>query len=143
MFQLIKWFEIPVADMNRAINFYSKVFTFIQFDLTEFNGVAHAIFKPSNKTSDFQMSGALVENRNVNDQKTGAILFFNGDLGMTDILERITKNGGEVTLGKTLIKNRLQDGSVIVPKTLIDQNVGYVAYFYDSEGNKMGLYSNS
>ena len=62
---------------------------------------------------------------------------------MSVTLEKIEENNGCIISPKTLIKNISKEGNVIIPKTLIDGNTGYFAYFTDSEGNKMGLYSNS
>ncbi len=141
MAKLIRWFEIPVKDFKRAVKFYTKVFR-VDFIFEEFRGVPHAIFK---NTSDnqFEISGALVELKDFPENNIGSVLFFNADSGMDDILQRVEENGGEILLKKTLIKNSTEDGKVFIAKTLIDNNTGYFAYFLDSEGNKMGLYSNS
>jgi predicted enzyme related to lactoylglutathione lyase len=32
-------------------------------------------------------------------------------------------------------------GNIIMQKTFVSESVGYVAMFYDTEGNKIGLYS--
>jgi len=141
MAKLIRWFEIPVKDFKRAVKFYTKVFR-VDFIFEEFRGVPHAIFK---NTSDnqFEISGALVEVKDFPENNIGSVLFFNADSGMDDILQRVEENGGTILLRKTLIKNATEDGKVFIAKTLIDNNTGYFAYFLDSEGNKMGLYSNS
>jgi predicted enzyme related to lactoylglutathione lyase len=141
MAKLIRWFEIPVKDFKRAVKFYTKVLR-VDFIFEEFRGVPHAIFK---NTSDnqFEISGALVEIKDFSENNLGGVLFFNADSGMDDILQRVEENGGKILLKKTLIKNSTEDGKVFIAKTLIDNNTGYFAYFLDSEGNKMGLYSNS
>ena len=43
------------------------------------------------------------------------------------VLDRIEKAGGKVT----------------IPKTLIDKQIGYMAFFIDTEGNKIALHSNA
>lgn len=141
MAKLIRWFEIPVKDFKRAVKFYSKVLR-VEFIFEEFRGIPHAIFKNSGEIN-FEISGALVEVKDFPEHHLGGILFFNADSGMDDILERVEQNGGKVLLKKTLIKNSTEDGRIYIAKTLIDNNTGYFAYFLDSEGNKMGLYSNS
>ena len=78
-----------------------------------------------------------------NEEQIGPILFFDANAGMTDIIENVEEHGGKVLLKKTLIRNVSVDGSFIIPKTLIDGKMGYFAYIMDSEGNKLGLYSNS
>lgn len=141
MAKLIRWFEIPVKDFKRAVKFYSKVFR-VDFIFEEFRGIPHAIFKNTGD-NHFEISGALVEVKDIPENSMGGILFFNADSGMDDILQRVEQNGGKVLLKKTLIKNSTEDGKIFIAKTLIDNNTGYFAYYLDSEGNKMGLYSNS
>jgi predicted enzyme related to lactoylglutathione lyase len=141
MAKLIRWFEIPVKDFKRAVKFYSKVLR-VDFIFEEFRGIPHAIFK-NISDNPFEITGALVEVKDFPENTLGGILFFNADSGMNDILERVEQYGGKVLLKKTLIKNSTEDGRIYIAKTLIDNNTGYFAYFLDSEGNKMGLYSNS
>lgn len=141
MSKLIRWFEIPVKDFKRAVKFYSKVLR-VDFIFEDFRGVPHAIFK-STSDNPFEISGALVEVKDFPENNLGGVLFFNADSGMDDILQRVEENGGKVLLKKNLIKNSTEEGKVIIAKTLIDNNTGYFSYFLDSEGNKMGLYSNS
>jgi uncharacterized protein len=139
---LVVWFEIPVFNFERAVEFYSNVFRNIKLELTEFSGIRHAIFK-SGVGSPLQMSGALIEYKEKPKEHVGPVLYFDANLGMSHIMENIKTYGGEILLEKTLIRNYRQDGTIIIPKTLIDNQHGYYAYFLDSEGNKMGLYSNS
>jgi predicted enzyme related to lactoylglutathione lyase len=61
---LLNWFEIPVKDFYRAMKFYSHVFRHIRFEIREFNGVSHAVFRPANESIPFAMTGALVEDVN-------------------------------------------------------------------------------
>jgi hypothetical protein len=62
---------------------------------------------------------------------------------MSSVLERVELCGGTIIQGKKLIRNEMSDGRFIIPKTLIDGNVGYFSHFKDTEGNQIGLYSNS
>lgn len=142
MISIISWFEIPVRDFKRALNFYSNVFG-IDIDVFMFSGIPHGVFR-ADPEHPGEITGAIVETKDMPDKNVGPVIFFNANPDMSEILENIKENGGEVLLTKTLIKNiNSEDGKVIIPKTLIDANVGYHAYFYDTEGNKMGLYSNS
>jgi len=139
--KLVCWFEIPVFDFKRALQFYSGIFSGVDFDVTEFNGVPHAIFKPKFPGTELAMAGALVEYKDTQEKTRGPILFFEVSYGMDKVISLIKERGGQVIKEKALIKNKEQDGRTIIPKTLIDGNVGYYAYFLDTEGNKMGLYS--
>ena len=46
---------------------------------------------------------------------------------MENILDKIGENGGQVAM----------------PKTHISPEIGYMAFFIDSEGNKVALHSNN
>ncbi|MDQ3189957.1 MAG: hypothetical protein M3Q58_00020 [Bacteroidota bacterium] len=135
---LVSWIEIPAIDFHRAVKFYSKVFR-IDFTMEEFHNLPHAIF-PANESPG--VNGAIVETKMDQVLGNGPVLFFS-TFDMPSTLDLIENNGGKVLQHKTLIKNTTKEGEVTIPKTLIDGNVGYFAYFKDSEGNKMGLYSNS
>ncbi len=142
MTNIISWFEIPVKDFKRALGFYSKVFG-IDIDIFMFNKVPHGVFR-INPEHPGEITGAIVETPDVPDKNAGPVIFFNANPNMSEILKNIRTYGGEIIRTKTLIRNiNSEDGKVTIPKTLIDNNVGYYAYFYDTEGNKMGLYSNS
>jgi predicted enzyme related to lactoylglutathione lyase len=141
--QLLNWFEIPVKDFHRGMKFYSQVFRHIRFDIMEFNGISHAVFRPTSEDKAFHMTGALVEHSEKAEHHNGPVLFFTISEGMGSVLERVELCGGTIVQNKKLIKNALEDGRVIIPKTLIDGNVGYFSHFKDTEGNRIGLYSNS
>lgn len=136
--QFFSWFEIPATDFLRATDFYEKVFN-VKISKTKFNGVSHGIFQ----LKEGQTSGAIVNVEALPEKGYGPVIFFNGYGNISLILENVVDHGGTIIKKKTLIKNLMEDGSSVIPRTLIDGAVGYYAYFYDSEGNKMGLYSNS
>jgi uncharacterized protein len=142
MESLVMWFEIPVSNISKAASFYQEVFPNIKFDFADLTGKPHAIFKSVIGSTQLKLTGALVEHRDKPEHVYGPVIFFNGNLGMNQTLSRIKEHGGSVVQEKTLIKNIDDDGTVVIPKTLIDGNYGYFAYFKDPDGNKMGLYSN-
>ncbi len=136
--QKIRWFEIPANDFNRATYFYSKVFG-LDLNIVELNGIKHGIFQ----LAEGQITGAIVDNGGT-EIRTGVVLFFDGDPSISDLEAKIVANGGKILVSKTLIKNKTEEGKYIIPKNFIDgSNLGYFAYFLDSEGNKMGLFGNS
>jgi predicted enzyme related to lactoylglutathione lyase len=57
---------------------------------------------------------------------TGSIIYLNANPDLQNVLDRIEKAGGKVTM----------------PKTDIGQN-GFMAFFTDTEGNTMALHSNN
>ncbi len=138
MADFITWFEIPTKDFDRAHTFYRNVFN-KQMDIFEFSGIRHGVFK-----LEGQLTGAIVESKNKDSDQYGPVIFFNANPDMSEIIDLVKENGGKVLQPKTLITNtRSADGMAEIPKNLIDGNIGYFSYFEDSEGNKMGLYSNS
>lgn len=138
MRQNIVWFEIPANDFFRATVFYYKVFGF-KIEEMEVNGIKHGFFQ----FKKGQIKGAIVEYKE--EIKGGPILFFDGTPSIRDLEKRIVENGGEILVSKTLIKNQnTESGDCILPNNFIDgKDIGYFAYFKDSEGNKMALYANS
>jgi len=135
---LLKWFEIPAFDFDRAVNFYSNVFN-VEIERYNFNGEPHGVFS----TGTGSVSGAIVKSEKENFDHSGPVLYFSAETDMSSVTEKILESGGKIVKPKTLIKNVIQEGVAIVPKNLIDNQVGYFAMFLDSEGNKMALYSNS
>ena len=136
--QFIRWFEIPANDFNRATQFYINVFG-VKLNMVELNGVKHGIFQ----LSEGQVTGAVVDYGNA-EIKSGVVLFFDGDPSISDLEKKIVEYGGQILVSKTLIKNKTAEDQYIIPKNFIDgSNLGYFAYFLDTEGNKMGLFGNS
>lgn len=116
----VVWFEIPVADMPRAAAFYEGVFG---YKLT-----AHDMGPRQMAMFDMQPSfpgigGALVKEATFVPAYTGTLVYFS----VADIPGTLAK----VTAGR---------GKVLVPATDIGE-YGAVAYFEDSEGNRVGLHT--
>ena len=118
----INWFEIPVTDMKRAKHFYQVIFS-IHMDETEMMGMQMAFF-PYEMGSG-KASGALVQGGQRMPGDKGALIYLNANPSMDVILELIPQMGG----------------IVLMPKTQISPEVGYIALFTDTEGNKLGLHS--
>jgi predicted enzyme related to lactoylglutathione lyase len=71
------------------------------------------------------VSGALVQSENHIPSAEGVVLYLNANPDMSPVLERIAQEGGHIVL----------------PKTLISPEIGFMAFFIDTEGNKVGLHS--
>jgi len=117
----LSWFEIPVANMKRAISFYEAVFG-ITVDLQDFGGVLMG-FLPRPDTME-AASGALIKYESYIPSQEGALLYFNAD-DITACLERVRTAGGRVMQNKTQIS----------------EEHGYMGVFVDSEGNRVALHS--
>ncbi len=119
MANAINWFEIPVSDMPRAVAFYSAILG--------------AQISADPASPGYQMAmlpyqdgvgGALLCGEGYVPSVSGALLYLNGGDDLNDVLSRVDAAGGQV----------------LTPKTNIGEN-GFVGFFLDSEGNKIGLHS--
>ena len=114
----VVYFEIPVIDMERATRFYSTVFNF-KFDTTIIDKNEMALFPFTEEKSG--ISGALAKGEIYKPTKDGVLIYFN-TANMDETLRLANTNGGKI----------------LYPK--IDNNIGLVAEFEDTEGNRIALY---
>lgn len=117
----VGWFEIPTADMDRAIKFYETVFdckldrnTMGEFDMAWF-------------PFDDEMKGAggsLVHHEMYIPSEKGTLVYFSSEDTDTE-LNKVEKAGGKV----------------LRKKTEISPDIGFMAFFVDTEGNRIALHS--
>lgn len=118
---IINWFEISVSDMARAKKFYETVFS-ITMEETDMGGMKMAMFPYS---MGGKVSGALVLNP-AHQPANGAVrIYFNAHPDLQTALSRAEAAGGKV----------------VMPKTKISDDIGYMAFFTDTEGNQMAMHS--
>jgi predicted enzyme related to lactoylglutathione lyase len=117
----INWFEIPVSDMARAKAFYSRILG-IEMPETEMIGKKMAFFPYDNGSGN--VSGALTLSGDHKPSADGARVYLNCNPDLSPTLARIEAEGNKVTLPKTAIPG-----------------AGYMAFFIDTEGNRIGLHS--
>jgi predicted enzyme related to lactoylglutathione lyase len=113
----ITWFEIPVADLERAARFYETVLA-TQLKREVFGGNPHAIFavRPG-------VAGALVKSPQLEPSAAGARIYLDATGQLDAALARVEKAGG----------------AVILPRTDIG-DPGFIAIVRDTEGNAVGLH---
>lgn len=111
-------FEIPVADMDRAIAFYEAVFGF-SFSKQQVDGYEMAFFPRSDGGQG--ASGALAVGDAYRPSKEGVIIYFD----VPDI-------------DSVLLRARQRGAAVLYAKKDIGE-AGYVAEIEDSEGNRIAL----
>jgi predicted enzyme related to lactoylglutathione lyase len=119
----LNWFEISVNDIARAKTFYETVFA-IQMREQEMMGMQMAYFPGEDNNG--KVSGALVQSDMHKPSAEGSVIYLNGNPDLQEALDKIELAGGKV----------------VMPKTHISDDVGYMAFFIDSEGNKVALHSN-
>jgi uncharacterized protein len=118
----INWFEISVADINRAKKFYETLFG-IQMHQTEMNGQQMAFFPAEDMNG--KVSGALAQGPMHKPSQDGAKIYLNANPDLSTALGNVAKAGGKVVLEKTKVTDE----------------IGYIAIFVDSEGNGIALHS--
>lgn len=114
----ISWFEIPVLDLARAVNFYSRVFD-IELETTEIDGHPMALF-PADE-SGTGSSGALAQGESYVPSLDGPRVYFDVDDAQA-ALDRALKLGAKA----------------LYPVTQVSENL-IVAEFSDSEGNRLAI----
>jgi predicted enzyme related to lactoylglutathione lyase len=134
--QQLCWFEIPVSDIDRAIAFYREILG-VKIEKKMLLDKHYGIFDKG----VLGIGGVLVQKENYSPGK-GTILFFSV-IDLSDVLKTSLEYKGRIILPKTLIKQMNSDGNTVITQNLIDDNIGYYAEITDSEGNHIGLYSNS
>ena len=121
MANAINWFEIPAEDFERAVGFYSKI---LDAELTaqELMGTKMA-FLPTE--GEGAVGGAVCAGEMYKPSSDGAVVYLNGGNDLSAPLSRVEEAGGRV----------------LMPKTKISDEIGYMAIFSDSEGNKLAFHS--
>lgn len=119
---IINWFEISVSDIARATKFYETIFS-VKMERMEMMGMKMAMFPAENMNG--KVSGGLVEGPMHKPSADGAKIYFNGNPDLTNALSKIEAAGGKITM----------------PKTKISDDIGYMAFFIDTEGNGVALHS--
>lgn len=117
----ISWFEIPVYNFEQAEAFYNHIFG-IRLHRGEVNGATMGVFTGGD---DDGVHGAIVKGEGYIPCDHGSIVYLNGGDDLNNSLLKVEEAGG----------------SIIMNKTFVSDDVGYIAMFYDPEGNRVGLYS--
>lgn len=119
----ISWFEIPSVDLERAQKFYETIFgvTLIPMDMPD---IKMRMFPLEDRMG---VGGAIVQSDGFHKPSAtdGPLIYLNGNPDLQQVLGKVEAAGGKV----------------IVPKTEISPEYGYMGVFVDTEGNRIGLHS--
>jgi predicted enzyme related to lactoylglutathione lyase len=120
----ISWFEIPTINLERATKFYESIFNISLFPMDTPN-LQMRLFPIDNPATG--IGGALVHAEEFYSPSSthGPLVYLNGNPDVQHILDRIEDAGGKI----------------VVPKTQISPEYGFMAVFIDSEGNRIALHS--
>lgn len=118
----IIWADIPVIDMTRARAFYAAI---LQQDVPEMEGSNGSVaLLPSDQGG---VGVDLAKGEDFTPCATGTTVYLdtgNDEAELDAMLSRVEPAGGKI----------------LQPKTLMGDVVGSIAFFLDSEGNRIGLH---
>lgn len=120
----ISWFEIPTTDINRAQKFYEAIFSISMMPM-DLPNIKMRMFPLDDMMT--QVGGALVDSGGFHKASVtdGPLIYLNGNPDVQNILDRVQAAGG----------------NIMVPKTEISPEYGFMAVITDTEGNRIGLHS--
>ena len=120
----ISWFEIPSSDLKRAQQFYETIFGISLFPM-DMEGIQMRMFPIDDPATG--IGGAVVysEGFHTPTATDGVLIYLNGNPDLQSVLGKVEAAGGKILL----------------PKTQIAPEYGYMGIFLDTEGNRIGLHS--
>lgn len=119
----ISWFEIPASDLNRAAKFYETIFD-VKLNPLDLPNIKMRMFPLEDMMG---VGGAVVDSGGFHKPSTtdGPLIYLNGNPDVQKVLDKVEGAGGKI----------------MVPKTEISPEYGYMAVIIDTEGNRIGLHS--
>jgi uncharacterized protein len=115
----VNYFEIPVTDFQRAIKFYETVFE-CRLEIKSIDGNEMAIFDGGIDLPG--VFGAIAYGPSYKPSKDGTRVYFSTQ-SIDEVLARVLANGGQIEYPKTDVAD-----------------IGFVAEFIDSEGNRIAVH---
>ncbi len=116
----INWFEIPSIDFQRALRFYETVFD-TRLKVEDFGNLPMGIFTGADGNS----VGCVVHGEQFVPSDKGPVLYLDATPGFDAVLARIEAAGGRILMNKMALPHEL----------------GFIAHFIDSEGNRIALHA--
>jgi predicted enzyme related to lactoylglutathione lyase len=120
MKHLVNWIEIPVADITRAKAFYGKILG-VEFHDMAMGPISYALFP----TDDRHNCGALAQGSDYRPGSSGPVIYLDGGDDLDKVLSKVKPAGGQVMLKKTFLSDQ----------------AGFIGMFTDSEGNRIGVHN--
>ncbi|MBL7748470.1 MAG: VOC family protein [Chitinophagaceae bacterium] len=120
----ISWFEIPTTDIDRAQKFYEAIFQ-ITMQPMDFQSTKMRMFPIDDPMKG--IGGTLIESGEFHKPSAtdGPLIYLNGNPDVQIVLGRVEAAGGKI----------------LMPKTEISPDYGFMAIFLDTEGNRIALHS--
>ena len=119
----ISWFEIPVSDLTRAQKFYETVLG-VTLNALDLPNIKMRMFPLDDMTG---VGGALADSGGFHkpSMTEGPVIYLNANPDVQNVLDKVEAAGGRI----------------MIAKTEISPEFGYMAMIIDSEGNRIGLHS--
>ena len=120
----ISWFEIPATELDRAQKFYETIFNVSMIPM-DMENIKMRMFPLNDMMT--QVGGAVVDSGGFHKPSAtdGPLVYLNANPDVQNVLDRVAAAGG----------------NIMVPKTQISPEYGYMAVIIDTEGNRIGLHS--
>jgi predicted enzyme related to lactoylglutathione lyase len=120
----ISWFEIPATNIQRAQTFYEDIFGIV-LDPLDLPNIRMRLFPLEDPKSG--VGGAVCESGGFHKPSSthGPLIYLNANPDLQLVLDKVENAGGKV----------------LVPKTQISPEYGYMAVLEDTEGNRIALHS--
>jgi len=119
----ISWFEIPAIDLNRAQQFYEAIFgtSLTPLDLPN---IKMRMFPLEDMMG---VGGAIVDSGGFHKPSAtdGPLIYLNANPDVQIVLDKVEAAGGKI----------------MVPKTMISPEYGFMAVIIDTEGNRIAFHS--
>ena len=119
----ISWFEIPSDNLDRAQQFYEAIFD-IEMIAMDMEHIQMRLFPMQDMMG---VGGAICNSGGFHKPSStdGPLIYMNGSPDLKHILNKVKEASGKI----------------LVPKTEISPEYGFMAVFIDCEGNRIGLHS--
>lgn len=118
----INWFEIPATDIDRARKFFETIF---ETKMQPLPAGALKMFTFEYVPGSGKVAGAIIEHEDYKPSNDGCLLYLNANPEIEKVIDRIESAGGKI----------------IIPKTQISPEIGYMCVFTDTEGNRLALHA--
>jgi uncharacterized protein len=120
----ISWFEIGTTDLERATKFYETIFD-VKLNPLDLPNIKMRMFPLDDMMTG--VGGAIVHSGGFHKPSAtdGPLIYLNGNPDVQNMLDKVEAAGGKV----------------LVPKTLISPEYGYMAVIMDTEGNRIAMHS--
>lgn len=119
----VSWVEIPAKDLDRAQKFYETILgvTLTPVDLENFQMRMFPTSDPAGVGGTLIHSGDIYKPSST----SGPLVYLNANPDVQKVLDKVEKAGGKI----------------LVAKTQISPEYGYMAVIIDTEGNRIAFHS--